>query len=226
MARDDCPKVRQRDQLARRISQRASYDRILIVSEGAKTEPNYFCEIRAAYRLHTTNVEVRHCETGTSPIQVVQYAESLFRNGDRHKRIQPRAFEQVYAVFDRDDHDSYFDALRYAAELDGQLKNDTRQSVAFHAVASVPNFELWLLLHYAQVHAPVHRDEVIQRLKQHVPQYRKGMRNAFAITRPNLDAARQRAMELSRRFTAEMAPEPYTGVGKLVTRLTTLRAQH
>ncbi|MCA7083676.1 RloB family protein [Cupriavidus sp. DB3] len=210
--------------MARKIGQRASYDRILIVSEGAKTEPNYFCEIRAAYRLHTTNVEVRHCEIGTSPIQVVQYAESLFRNGDRHKRIQARAFEQVYAVFDRDDHDSYFDALQYAAALDGRLKNDIKQDVAFRAVASVPNFELWLLLHYAQVHAPVHRDEVLRRLKNHVPHYRKGMRDAFAITRPNLDAATRRAMELSRRFTAEMAPEPYTGVGELVTRLTTLRA--
>ncbi|UZN52386.1 RloB family protein [Cupriavidus cauae] len=224
MARDKSPRVRRRDQLARKIGQRASYDRILIVSEGAKTEPNYFCEIRAAYRLHTTNVEVRHCEIGTSPIQVVQYAESLFRNGDRHKRIQARAFEQVYAVFDRDDHDSYFDALQYAAALDGRLKNDIKQDVAFRAVASVPNFELWLLLHYAQVHAPVHRDEVLRRLKNHVPQYRKGMRDAFAITRPNLDAATRRAMELSRRFTAEMAPEPYTGVGELVTRLTTLRA--
>ncbi|MCG5261310.1 RloB domain-containing protein [Cupriavidus gilardii] len=224
MARDHSARVRQRDQLARKIGQRASYDRILIVSEGAKTEPNYFCEIRAAFRLHTTNVEVRHCEIGTSPIQVVQYAESLFRNGDRHKRIQARAFEQVYAVFDRDDHDSYFDALRYAAALDGRLKNDIKQSVAFRAVASVPNFELWLLLHYAQIHAPVHRDEVVRRLKEHVPEYRKGMPDAFAITRRNLDAATRRAEELSRRFTAEMAPEPYTGVGELVTRLTTLRA--
>lgn len=224
MVRDHCPRVRQRDQLARKIGQRASYDRILIVSEGAKTEPNYFCEIRAAFRLHTTNVEVRHCEIGTSPIQVVQYAESLFRNGDRHKRIQARAFEQVYAVFDRDDHDSYFDALRYARALDGQLKNDIKQSVAFRAVASVPNFELWLLLHYAQIHAPVHRDEVIRRLKEHVPQYRKGMHDAFAVTRRNLSTATRRAVELSRRFTADMAPEPYTGVGELVTRLTTLRA--
>lgn len=224
MARDHSARVRQRDQLARKIGQRASYDRILIVSEGAKTEPNYFCEIRAAFRLHTTNVEVRHCEIGTSPIQVVQYAESLFRNGDRHKRIQARAFEQVYAVFDRDDHDSYFDALRYAASLDGRLKNDIKQSVAFRAVASVPNFELWLLLHYAQIHAPVHRDEVVRRLKEHVPEYRKGMPDAFAITRRNLDTATRRAEELSRRFTAEMAPEPYTGVGELVTRLTTLRA--
>ena len=81
----------------------ASYERILIVSEGSKTEPNYFREIRTAYRLHTANVEVHPSELGTAPIQVVQYARSLFESGDRHKQIQPRAFEQVYAVFDRDD---------------------------------------------------------------------------------------------------------------------------
>ncbi|MEY3201990.1 MAG: hypothetical protein RIR70_1540 [Pseudomonadota bacterium] len=105
MARDNSPKDRQRNQLARKQGRRASYDRILIVSEGSKTEPNYFREIREAYRLHTANVEVRPSEMGTAPIQVVQYARMLFEEGDRHRNIPPRAFERVYAVFDRDDHD-------------------------------------------------------------------------------------------------------------------------
>ena len=74
MARDNSPKERQRQQLERKLARRASYDRILIVSEGSKTEPNYFGEIRQAYRLHTANVEVRPSELGTAPIQVVQYA--------------------------------------------------------------------------------------------------------------------------------------------------------
>jgi RloB-like protein len=111
MARDNSPKERQQKQLERKQGRRASYDRILIVSEGSKTEPNYFSEIRIAYRLHTANVEVRPSELGTAPMQVVQYAQSLFENGDRHKNIQRRAFEKVYAVFDRDDHDSYYGAL-------------------------------------------------------------------------------------------------------------------
>jgi len=40
MARDNAPQERQRKQLERKRAQRASYDRILIVSEGSKTEPN------------------------------------------------------------------------------------------------------------------------------------------------------------------------------------------
>jgi hypothetical protein len=59
----------------------------LIVCEGEKTEPNYFREIRAAHRLHTANVEVQPSELGTAPIQVVQYAQTLFKNGDRQKWI-------------------------------------------------------------------------------------------------------------------------------------------
>jgi len=224
MARDNSPRERQKQQLERKLGRRASYDRILIVSEGSKTEPLYFGEIRAAYRLHTANVEVRPSELGTAPIQVVQYARELFEKGDRHKNIQRRAFEQVYAVFDRDEHGSYFDALKLADSLDGTLRNDARQPVVFKAIASVPSFELWLLLHYEDIKAPLHRDEVMRRLKLHIPGYEKGAGHAFAITREHIEVATQRAERLAAMFTAYDDPEPYTAIAKLVKLLATLRA--
>jgi hypothetical protein len=220
MARDNSPKERQRKQLERKLGRRASYDRILIVSEGSKTEPNYFNEIRAAYRLHTANVKVRPSELGTTPFQVVRYAKELFENGDRHKKIQPRSFEQVYTVFDRDDHASYFDALQLAESLDGKLKNDAKQLIRFKAIASVPSFELWLLLHYEDIQAPLHRDEVLQRLKHYIPGYEKGAGGAFAITREYMDIATQRAERLAARFTAYEDPEPFTAIVELVKLLT------
>ena len=223
MARDSSPKERQKKQLERKLSRRASYDRVLIVSEGSKTEPNYFREIRAVHRLHTANVEVQPSELGTEPIQVVQYAKSLFETGDRYMQIQPHAFEQVYAVFDRDDHRTYFDALKLAESLDGKLRNDNKQPVQFKAIASVPSFELWLLLHCEDIQAPIHRDDVMQRLKRHVPSYEKGAGGAFATTRDRLEIATQRANALDAKFTAYDAPEPYTGMAALVTLLTTLR---
>ncbi|MBH1970108.1 RloB domain-containing protein [Moraxellaceae bacterium AER2_44_116] len=219
MARDNSPKARQRQQLDRKQSQRASYDRILIVSEGSKSEPLYFKEIRSAYRLHTTNVEVRPSELGTAPIQVVQYAKELFENGDAHKGILPRAFEQVYAVFDRDDHESYFQVLRLGESLNGKLRNDTKQAIMFKAIASVPSFELWLLLHFEDAQAPLHRDEALGRLKRHIPRYEKGM----GITRSTLSVASQRAQILAKRFNADTVPEPYTAVVELVQLLTQLR---
>jgi len=223
MARDNAAKERQRQQLERKQGRRASYDRILIVSEGSKTEPNYFGEIRQAYRLHTANVKVRPSELGTAPDQVVQYAKELFERGDKHKHIQPRAFEQVYAVFDRDDHGSYFDALTMAESLDGKLKNDNQQAVRFKAIASVPSFELWLLLHYEDIWAPIHRHEVMQRLKTHILDYEKGATRAFCITRERLPLATQRAQALAAKFNARTVPEPYTAVVELVELLTQLR---
>ncbi|RXZ36291.1 RloB domain-containing protein [Oxalobacteraceae bacterium CAVE-383] len=222
MARDNSPKERQQKQLERRQGRRASYDRILIVSEGGKTEPNYFSEVRALYRLHTANVKVLPGGWGTAPIQVVQYARELFEKGDRYKQIQPRAFEQVYAVFDRDDHESYFDALQLAESLNGKLKNDAKRFIRFQAVASVPSFELWLLLHYEVVQAPIHRDEVMRRLKQHIPAYEKGADRIFAATKEFLDTAMGRTQALAVRFTAHNAPEPYSGIGDLVAMLTKL----
>ncbi len=207
MGRDNSPKERQKQQLERKRAQRANYDRILIVSEGSKTEPNYFEEIRKSYRLHTANVAVRPSGFGTAPIQVVEYAKELFENGDRHKNIQPHAFERVYAVFDRDDHDSYFDALQLAESWDLKIKNDIKQYIDFKAIASIPSFELWLLLHFENIQAPLSRNEVICRLKKYIPSYVKGANNTFELTRQYLTIASTRAKQLEARFNANDAPE-------------------
>lgn len=223
MGRDNQPKARQLARREQKESRCAAYARILIVSEGSKTEPLYFEDIRAAYQLHSANVEVQPSQLGTAPIQVVRYARQLFEKGDLHKGIRPKNFDHVYAVFDRDDHGSYFDALNLAASLDGKLRNDAKQSVSFKAIASVPSFELWLLLHYEDIQHPLHRDDVMQRLKQHIPGYEKGTGGAFATTRDRMDTATQRAQALATKFNAYTAPEPYTGISDLVTLLITLR---
>ena len=144
--------------------------------------------------------------------------------GDLHKGIRPKSFDQIYAVFDRDDHDSYFDALTKAKSFDGKLRNDDKHPVRFRAIASIPCFELWLLLHYEDIQAPIHRDKVIERLKQHIPKYEKGSGNVFAITNDKLEIATRRAHALSGKFNAHNGSEPFTGMHELVTLLTTLRA--
>jgi len=58
MGRDNHPRERQAQKLARKKASRGRYPRVLIVCEGKKTEPNYFEEIRREFRLHTANVRV------------------------------------------------------------------------------------------------------------------------------------------------------------------------
>ncbi len=223
MGRDNQPKARQLARKDKKEARRSSYARILIVTEGSKTEPLYFEDIRSAYQLHSANVAVQPGLLGTAPTQVVNYARKLFEEGDLHRGIRPKSFDEVYAVFDRDEHDSYFEALNLAEALNGKLRNDNNERVSFKAIASVPCFELWLLLHYVDIHAPLHRDEVIERLKHRIPDYHKGTRGIFADTRAELNDAILRAQALSARFNAYTAPEPFTAVHELVARLTTLR---
>lgn len=224
MGRDNQAKDRQLRREAAKEARRAAYARILIVTEGSKTEPLYLEEIRAAHQLHSANVAVQPGQLGTAPIQVVRYARQLFEEGSLHKGIRPKSFDQVYAVFDRDEHDSYFNALDSARLLDGKLRNDDRQPVSFKAIASIPSFELWLLLHYEDIQHPLHRDEVMARLRQYVRGYDKGAGGAFATTGDRLAVATQRAQALAEKFNAYTAPEPFTALHELVTLLTTLRA--
>lgn len=222
MAIDNHPKARQREQLARKQGKRASHDRILIVSEGSKTEPNYFNEIRQELRLPTANIQIHPSELGTEPIQVVEYAEKLLREGCSVKRIQKKAFEQVYVVFDRDEHRSYHQALDKATALNEKIKNDNKQAVHFHAIASVPSFELWLLLHFENIQHNIHRHEVLRRLKQHFPGYEKGSTGSYTATKSRFDEAQQRALALAHRFDAHSGTDPYTAVHELVSMLHSL----
>lgn len=133
MVRDNHPRFRQLRKLQRKKAIRATYDRILIVTEGSKTEPLYFKEIRAAFRLNTANVEVVPSDYGTLPRQVAEYALDYFRNN--------KDYDQIYTVFDRDEHRKYteaFDLIESKAVK--KLKNSTKQKVQITPVVSIPCF--------------------------------------------------------------------------------------
>ncbi|MDP3745304.1 MAG: RloB family protein [Methylotenera sp.] len=192
------------------------------MTEGSKTEPNYFNEIRVANKLRTANVQVEPSAFGTEPIQIVDYAETLFLNGDESKDIQPRAFEEVYVVFDRDEHRTYHNALAKTEALNLIYRNDNKQKVAFKSIASVPCFELWLLLHFQDVHAPMHRDDVYELLKLFIPNYQKGDVGHYALTVPHIGLAEARAMALAERNDKYDGAQPYTSIQDLVKKLSGL----
>ena len=200
--------------LQRAKSKRPPYDRVLIVSEGSKTEPNYFNDIRMTFRIPSAHVVAVPSDFGTDPLNVVNFAE--------RRAVASKAFEWVFAVFDRDDHATYAAALSKALKLDSKLKNDERRPMRFLAIPSVPCFELWLLLHYVDVHALYHRDEVIQRLRQHLVGYDKGAAGHYNATASMLGVATGRAEKLRQRFTSA-GTDPFTAVDEVVTLLRGLK---
>lgn len=227
MGKDGQPKHRQAArELLRRKAQRQPAERLLIVCEGSKTEPLYLGEIRQQLRLPSANVQVQPAAYGTEPLRIVEYAERLFTEGQRALGIHARTFDRVVVVFDRDEHHTYHAALQRVAALNGRLENDERVKVPFEAVVSVPCFELWLLLHFEDVFAPLHRDEAIVRLRGYLAGYAKGRGSNWAVTRERLDVATARAEALlAAGHAAEDGTQPYTNMHELVRRLLHLKDQ-
>lgn len=224
MGQDNQPKHRQKSRdLHRRAAVRQAYERLLIVCEGEKTEPLYLGEICREQRLSTAHVHVQQGGFGTEPLQIVEFAEHLFREGDRKRGIEARAFDRLFAVFDRDEHRTYHQALDKAAALSGRLINDEHQGVSVHAVASVPCFELWLLLHFEDVQAPLHRNEVYARVKTHLPDYDKGQGGHWERTSARFEAAALRAQARAAVTHAHDGIEPYTDMATLVSTLLNLK---
>lgn len=90
------------------------------------------------------------------------------------------------------------------------------EKVRFHAIASVPCFELWLLLHFENIQHPIHRDTAFSSLKKHIQDYDKAKKCIFETTKNKLDIASSRAKRLAALYNAFDGNEPYTDVHKLV----------
>ncbi|HEX03856.1 MAG TPA: RloB domain-containing protein [Bacteroidetes bacterium] len=166
-------KARRAKDLARRKSSRAPYDRVLIVCEGGKTEPNYLRELIDCLKLSSANVEVDG-DSGSSPIGVVEHAKRRYRvesdEGDE--------FDRVFCVFDRDTHTTYTAAMNASERF--------RPSGVFQTIPSVPCFEYWLLLHFVYSTQPYDSaggrsacDRVIGELRNYMPGYTKRRKGIF-----------------------------------------------
>lgn len=217
MARSKHHRERQARELKRKKGKRLPFPRVLIVCEGEKTEPLYFDDIRKQNRVPTAHIRVTNAD-GTQPRQVVDFAEATFR--------KTKEYDWVFAVFDRDDHVTYLDALNRAAALDNTLKNDDGKKVRFVAVPSVPCFELWLLLHFVDIQAFFHRAEIINRLGGHIAGYEKGTEGTYAATEAALALAIERAQRLQVRFDPRTGVDPVTRAHEVVQLLRSIRPEH
>ncbi|MGO1298002.1 MAG: RloB family protein [Vibrio sp.] len=203
-------------ELGRRRARRDSYDKILIVCEGEKTEPNYFRELVNFYKLNSANVE-RDRSCGSSPKSVLERAEELALSESN----KGDAYDRVYCVFDKDSHETYDETIRKIAN---------KQPVnIFYAAISVPCFEYWLLLHFEYTTKPFHRtgkssvaDEVIKYLKKYMPKYSKADCNVFCQLVEQLDFAKvnsRRSLEFAKQNHTD---NPSTKIHELVDYLQSL----
>ncbi len=203
--------------LARKRARRSRYDRVLIVCEGSKTEPNYIRKLIDFLELSTANVEVDG-DSGSSPISVVEHSKERYneekRTGD--------AFDRVFCVFDKDSHESYMRALDEVEKA--KPKN------IFKAITSVPCFEYWLLLHYEFTTKPFvvtgsksACENLIDYLKKYFPAYSKGNANAYNEIKPLTTQAIDRSKQALKQAQENERDNPATLMHELVEYLYQLK---
>ncbi len=141
----------------------------LIVTEGEKTEPNYFRSLRNRLQLAAADVEIQHPD-GTDPLTLTRAAIEI---RDKRKKEAEKgfniAYDEVWVVFDLEQQ---HDKRRKLAAEAMRMKGAAAIKFAF----SDPSFEFWLLLHEEYTTAPlVDCDQVINRLEAFWKNYTKGL---------------------------------------------------
>lgn len=202
MARRPLAPLRKTASFRRTAGRKAPRSITLIVCEG-ETERAYFQAIRVHYGL--SNAEVIIAEGNDSaPIGVVAHAQT--------RCAEPGGYDKVFCVFDRNGHESF----QRACDRVRSLATRTRNPLPIDAAVSIPCFEFWLLLHFERTDAPFHRcDDVIQRLRECVPNYVKADAEILRPCLERLSAALINADWLEQRAVANNS-NPYTCVQRVL----------
>ena len=173
-----------------------------VLTEGERTEPDYlFVWVRRNARVH-----LDLADRGMTP-------DALVRRAKEHLQGQPRRrsgrdFDQIWCVFDTDQHENLPHAI-----------TDARQS-GIEVAVSNPCFELWLVLHLREQTAYIDRHDV-QRLSRDLG-LSNGKRIAATASSTLVDsfqAAKERAQALDQRHAGNNSAarsNPSTDVWRLV----------
>jgi hypothetical protein len=129
-----------------------------VVCEGKLTEPEYLKKL-ARHCGALIAIELIVEEAAGVPMSVVDRAIQLLRQKRREKMDSFSKHDQIWAVFDKDQHPRVDEAIN-KAEMAGIL-------IGY----SNPCFELWLVLHYQDWNRPVHRYEIQAELCKLMPTY-------------------------------------------------------
>lgn len=176
---------RRASNIVRRRAVRDPKRRFLIVCEGTNAEPLY---LRALGRVSNTVIEILE-GSGTPEVIAKIAIEKAKQLGVIGKARAGLAWyeraDEVWAVFDRDEHHHFEEGVRLCREN------------CIGVGRSNPCFEVWLILHFEDFHRPDARDQVLARLCGLCPEYKvgKGREVHFDAILRNLEAAERRAEE-------------------------------
>ena len=177
---------------------------VIVVTEGERTEPGYIHAFRGIHRASNVHVE----GTGFDPQGVVEEAI------ERKKRLGRGGETHVWAVFDRDEHPRFKQALELA------------RAHGIRVAISNPCFEIWAVFHYRDYAAPIDTHECQRLLDQLCESYRADRGKLFNdrnVISTNHDIAVQRGEQslLDREMEGDPLGNPSTSIHVLMESIRT-----
>lgn len=196
--------------LQRRRPLREPKRRFILYCEGRNTEPAYFQAIQRTCSSALISVEPHGGVGVPMTIAKAAVADAKSQGLAPRSRRRKHSFErqdQVWAVFDRDEHPEFQRAV-LLCERSG-----------VHLARSNPCFELWLILHDQDYNRPNRRQSVQAHLKALRPEYdpkRAKTPDCDELVRRVQDAERRAAAQLrDRELDGDPHGNPSTTVGTL-----------
>lgn len=191
-------------------------ERHLIVSEGKRTEPLYFGEIKRRINeiYHGERVMVEIRGAGTDTLSLFEYARRCVEGS-------VMGYSHVWVVYDKDDFpDDRFDAVVSCC------KNASNDVVSYHPVWSNEAFELWYILHFEYLQADIPRRDYESKITDHpsrlgLGKYFKNRDDMFGCLEPYLQDAISSAerLEIENRGKKPSQSRPGTTVHHVLKHL-------
>lgn len=157
----------------------------LIVSEGIKTEPQYFKGLKNDLGRYRDKITLEIEGTGKNTLTLFEEAEELANRYERYGKH----FSHVWIVFDKDDFPP--DNFDNTADICEKRSNSDRK---YHALWSNECIEYWFLLHFEYLNTGISREQYYPKLSKHLnceyvknddkiydklkPMYKTAIRNA------------------------------------------------
>ena len=157
----------------------------LIVSEGIKTEPQYFKGLKNDLGRYRDKITLEIEGTGKNILTLLDKADELANRYERYGKH----FSHIWVVYDKDDFP--LDNFDNTADLCKKRSTNDRK---YHALWSNECIEYWFLLHFEYLNTGISREQYYPKLSKHLnceyvknddkiydklkPMYKTAIRNA------------------------------------------------
>lgn len=179
--KSDSKKKWMSDRRDRRITIAPEYH--LIVTEGTKTEPQYFNglkeDINSLYK-GRISIIIEGIGQGANTLSLLERAQKIVsKEADKYKH--------VWLVYDKDDFpkDDFDNTYKKCRAL-----SENNDSVVYHALWSNECIEYWFLLHFMALDSDLHRSEYYPKLTECLgSKYEKNREDIYTLLKPNIKRA-------------------------------------